>query len=68
MPAAVGSYKLCSFFSLLCYSSNATFFFYYATVNVSIMLKIMLSFHRNNHKPTAQTKVLCDMTTHDVHT
>ena len=36
----------CYFFLLLCHC------------NVSIMLKIMLGFHRNNHKPIAQ---LCDM-------
>ena len=48
------SIEQCYFFLLLCHC------------NVSIMLKIMLGFHRNNNKPTAQTKALCDMITHDV--
>ena len=43
-------------YALGLYSSNATFLIFMQTVaNASITLKIMLGFHRNNHKPTTQT-------------
>ena len=60
----VGSYELCSFFLIMLFQ-QCYFFLLLCHCNVSIMLKIMLGFHRNNHKPTAQTKALCDMITHE---
>ena len=52
----------CSFL-LLCYSSNAAFFLLLCHCNLSIMLKIMLGFHRNNHKPRGldTNQVTCDI-------
>ena len=61
-------FRITLIFFLLCYSSNATFFLLLCHCNISIMLKIMLSFHRNNHKPTIETKAqschMSDMSPH----